>query len=299
MGRAPAGTGSAGSSPRAKAAPLQVAAAAPVAFRDAAERSVLGGGGDRPLAATWCSCRGCGDTARPRAAPVSRSALPSSSVAASRLHNKRRRQRPSQSAVLQHAPKAVEAGRAARNRREEVKQSGDKRRSGVRLARDHGLRLGAGQHKAKLLRGKNASAGARGDHLHARASTWAFRRHATARAHPRQLEDELPRVSLARHVCGGRVERVQRHLRRVVTRQHLGHQEAVRKVAGAAQTHQAPASLGATARSGERVRTAARSSRCTTGSETAATSGGRAAAPRPLRAVNAGGCARLAPGDES
>ena len=83
-----------GSPLRDKAAEVQPAAAAataaaPAAFSDAAERSVLGAGGDRPRAATWCSCRGCGDAARPRSVSASRSACPLPRVPASSLHSEK------------------------------------------------------------------------------------------------------------------------------------------------------------------------------------------------------------------
>lgn len=99
---------------------------------------------------------------------------------------------------------------------------------------------------------------------------------ADARTHPCQLQDELPGVSFACHVGGSRVEGVKRHLGRIVARQDLGHQEAVREVAArragrARSLRSRPSHDRCRNARSTRVRTAARSSRCRTGSVTAAT----------------------------
>ena len=128
---------------------------------------------------------------------------------------------------LKRIPKAVEAKRATRHRRKKVKQSGDERRRGIRLARDHRLCLGTRQHKAKLLWGHKGLSTCKRTGAHDSRCTLDAGAQRAPHAYPCQLQDELPCVSLACHVCGGRVERVQRNFRRIVPRQDLSHQETV------------------------------------------------------------------------
>ena len=267
-----------GSSFRGKAAAFHPAAtaAAPAVFSDAAERSVLGAGGDRPRVATWCSCRGCGDTARPRGTSASRSVFPlcPPSVPTSSLRTERECQ-PVKQGGSDHTYRRLSRPRAPRA-------------TGVRKSNNLAMSVGAasGSHaitasasardntKPSFCGPQSISSCAQAGAAHGSWCAATVGAQHAPQPHPCQLEDELPGVSLACHVGGGRIERVQRNLGRIVPRQDLCHQEAVGEIAAGQTRVNAGASQdlrlaqhepGASARRSVRAHTAARSSRCKTG----------------------------------